>query len=154
VQDIRQEFPHQIEAGRGSERDPCVVADVSDSLIAGGSPNAGNRACTYNACDAGNGKGRPALRIPRREGAEDRVARARPETLLVGRIISIVFVEKEGGAVGEGLADAVVRQIASKALSIRPPTLSPLLGAVLPLADAGAGGLGQDWDRPGGGDKI
>src|SRR5579862_3959743 len=148
VQHVRQELSHQIETGGCAEGDAGIPADVPDALPTVRSPNAGDRACTHDAGDAGNGKGGPAIRMLGCDRAADRVSRSCPEAVSMGGKVSIVFVKKDGGSVGDSPAYAVVRQIASKALSIRSPTLSPLLGTVLPLADPGAGSLGQKWNRP------
>ena len=143
MQKFRQELPDDIETGGGSKRDAGVSADVFYTLPTWRSPNTGDCTCTHYARYAGNGKGLPAIRMPSCYSAEDCVARPCPETVLMRREISVVFVKNDGGSVGDGLAHAVVRKVAPVALSVCTPTLPPFFGAVLPLANARSRSLPQ-----------
>src|SRR5712691_4947129 len=86
--------------------------------------------------------------MPRCYGAEDCVARTRPETVLLRREIPVVFAKNDGGSVGNGFAHGVVGKVAAVALSVCTPTLPPFFGAVLPLANARAHSLCHKRDRP------
>ena len=74
VQNIRQEFAHNIEAGCGDQRETGVGGDIVQALKTGRSPNTGNRASRDDAGYARNGKGAFAVGMLRYHSAESRVA--------------------------------------------------------------------------------
>src|SRR5678810_479299 len=139
VQNIGQEFPHHIKCGSGAERDARILSDVADAFPAGRPPNAGDRAGAHHARYARNRKSPGSIRMPGCYRAENRVTRSRPNTVLVQSEVPVILAKNEGRAIGDGLAHAVVRQITSQAFPVRVPTLTPFLGAILPLTDAGSG---------------
>src|SRR5579863_6628190 len=110
VQNIRQEFAHDIEAGSGQEGDAGVPGDISGALPTWWSPNTGNRAGPDDAGYSRNGKGSPAVGMLRNDSAESRVAGPRPEPMFVRREIPVVFVKDHGSPIGDGLANSVVGQ--------------------------------------------
>src|ERR1700681_1227578 len=68
--------------------------------------------------------------------------------------IAVVFVKDHGGPIGDGLANAVVGQIAAEALSVSIPTLPPFFRAVFPLAHARANRLAQNGNWPARAEQI
>src|SRR6266404_4579853 len=74
VQNIRQEFAHDIEAGSGQKRDAGILGDISRALPTGWPPNAGDRAGADDAGYARNRKGSPAVGVLRNHRAQSRVA--------------------------------------------------------------------------------
>jgi len=148
VQNIRQEFAHDIKPGSGYQRDPGVAGNIARALPAGWPPSTGDRTGAGNAGYAGDRKDSPAVGMPGNDSAQNRVAGPRPDPMFMRREIAVVFVKNHGGPVGDGLANSVVGKVAAKALPVGIPTLSPFRGDVSPLAHARADSLAQNGDWP------
>ena len=80
-------------------------------------------------------------------GAEHGITRPCPEAVLMRSKIAVVFAKDDRGSVGYGLAHSVIRKITPEALSVCVPALSPLFGAVLPLANSRSCCLAQEGMR-------
>jgi len=148
VQNIRQEFTDNVEAGGGQKGDAGVAGDIFRALPTGWSPSTGDRTGADDAGYAGYGKGPPAIGVLRNDGAESRVTGPRPKAVFARREIPVVFVKDHGGPVGDGLTNSVIGQVAAEALSVSTPTLPPFFGGIFPLAYARAYSLAQDRDGP------
>ena len=109
VQNIRQEFAHDIEGGGGCKRETGVLGDISGAFPAGRSVNAGNCTCANDAGYARNREGSPAIRMLRNNSAQSSVAGPRPETIFMRSEIPVVFVKDDGGAVSDRLATRILK---------------------------------------------
>src|SRR5580698_804 len=131
----RKKLPEDVECRGKCKRDPCIHANPAGTFPAPWPPDAGEPARPHHAGNTGNRKRLTAIGMPRRHGGTDRIARARPYALPMRRIISIVLMKQHGGAVGDGLANAVIGEVALRTFRESAPTLSPLFGAIFPLTE-------------------
>src|SRR5207244_1226076 len=99
----------------------------------------------------GDGKRVAAIDVASGEGANEGVPGTGPEAGFRRSEVAGVLVKRERAAVGDGLADAVVGEIAAVAFSKRGPALAPFFRRVCPLADPRAGSFAKQGDRTNGG---
>src|ERR1700722_19183692 len=64
------------------------------------------------------------------------------------QIVAIVLMKQRRSAVGEGLANAVIGEVALRTFRESAPSLSPLFGAIFPLTETCSRDFRQHGDGP------
>lgn len=148
MQKVRQKFPEYIQPSRGRETYTGVLTDIPDPFITWWAPYARRSASSYNSREARYRKSPASVSMPRSESAHESVPGALPCAGLMGTKESIIFVEGCRHPVADGLANAVVANVAGKSPAVCAPSLAPFPRSVRPLTDSRPRCFAKDRQRP------
>src|SRR5215469_1378437 len=145
--DVRQEF---LDAAEGDVRPPRngeALRSIGGGGLAWRAPGPGQECSRSGSAYLREGKAAGTVVAPGENAALDGIPWARPECVLAGIEVAVVFVQGAAQAPGDGALNRVLPEDISVSLAVTGCALLPFLRLVFCLVDASRGGDPYEAER-------